>query len=210
METSPDYCFFTDIQLLELLCSAENDGLIFSEFVRRFLPDVNFECEKICNQRKLDKHVGKQIAHETFERVRKYKSFKSDKINLEDDRKAVLVYLFKVSTSLFNDYHRKEKYVVPNHRTYFEDLVTTINPKIDVKELKMKHDIASQLFNKLNKKEQRVVLTDLEYKKHHKYLPDDVTYSLATELGVKVPTVRKIRERAIDKLKNAINEINES
>jgi len=61
---------------------------------------------------------------------------------------------------------------------------------------------------KLNFKEQRVILTDLEYKRHHKYLPDDVIDTLAKQLNIKKDTVRKIRERAIEKIKKAIYEIN--
>jgi DNA-directed RNA polymerase sigma subunit (sigma70/sigma32) len=53
-------------------------------------------------------------------------------------------------------------------------------------------------------------LADLEYKRHYKYLPDDVIDGLATELNIKRDTVRKIRERAIEKIKDAINEINQA
>lgn len=56
--------------------------------------------------------------------------------------------------------------------------------------------------------ERRVILTDLEYKKHHKYLPDDITEQLSKELGVKKDTVREIREPAIEKIKSWIDEIN--
>jgi hypothetical protein len=54
------------------------------------------------------------------------------------------------------------------------------------------------------------VLRDVEYKRHHKYLPDDVNESLSKELCIKKDTIRKIRERAIKKIKNAIDEINKS
>ena len=66
------------------------------------------------------------------------------------------------------------------------------------------------ILKKLNKKEQTVILTDIEHKKFQKYLPDDVTEDLTLKLGIKKETVRKIRERAIVKIKEAINEFNEN
>jgi DNA-directed RNA polymerase sigma subunit (sigma70/sigma32) len=60
----------------------------------------------------------------------------------------------------------------------------------------------------LNSKEREVVLTDLEFKRSQKYLPEDANESLANRIGVKKNTVRKIRERAIQKLNKAIDEIN--
>jgi 5S rRNA maturation endonuclease (ribonuclease M5) len=61
---------------------------------------------------------------------------------------------------------------------------------------------------KLNKKEQVVILTDIDYKRGRKYLPPDVNELLATKINVKLATVRKIRERAVKKIKLAIDEIN--
>lgn len=199
----------TSIELLELLCSSDDDELLYNQFVNRFLKPVQKECERICKKRKLDIHIGRQIAHETFERLRKYKSFKTDEIKTPDHQKAILIYLFRISTSLFNDHHKKEKNSVAIQKTYFDDLLGSIegaetNPKI----LQNKRDLAVLVFKKLNAKEKRIILTDIEYKRHHKYLPDDVVDSLAGELNVKKDTVRKIRERAIVKIKNAIHEIN--
>jgi DNA-directed RNA polymerase sigma subunit (sigma70/sigma32) len=74
--------------------------------------------------------------------------------------------------------------------------------------LAFKRDFATIVYNKLNKKEKEVVLTDLEYKKGQKYLPDDVSEILANRLGVKKGSIRKIRQRAINKIKLALDEIN--
>ena len=66
------------------------------------------------------------------------------------------------------------------------------------------------ILKKLNPKERKVLIKDIEYKRHQKYLPNDVIISLALELNVKRDTVRKIRERAIEKIKKAIDEINQN
>lgn len=199
-----------DVQLLEYLCSTENDEQPYNHFVTRFLPFLKDHCNSVSSIRKLDTHVGQQIAHETFERVRKYKSYKRDGSKLPDDRKSILVYLKKISIRLFNDHHKAAKKVDIVHTSYFDQILQAANEVTDVKSLKNKKDIALTIFNKLNTKEQKVVLKDIEYKKHQKYLPDDVTDTLAIELDVTASSIRKIRQRAIKKIKLAIDEINQS
>jgi DNA-directed RNA polymerase sigma subunit (sigma70/sigma32) len=109
---------------------------------------------------------------------------------------------------LFNTYHDAEKKKDIVHRSYFDDINLAISASVDVKELKSKKDIALTIYSKLNRKEQVVIQKDIEYKKHQKYLPDDVTAELAKELNVKPDTIRKIRARAIEKIKTAIDEVN--
>lgn len=202
----------SDLELLCNLCSIQDDQEVYDEFVRRFYKELKAECEKRCKARKLDKHLGIQVAHDTFEKVRRYKTFRADEMNIADSRKGILVYLFRISTNLFNDHHRKEKKQKEqvHHKMYFEDLIGSVSIKSDPARLKQIKDLTLQVFKRLNKKEQRVILVDIEYKKHHKYLPDDVNERLSTELGVKKDTVRKIRERAIQKIKKAIDEINQA
>ena len=180
-----------------MLCSEEEDTLLYKEFTNRFLPVILDECKRICLRRKLDSHIGIQIAHETFERVRKYKSFKRDEITVPNNRKAILVYLLRISTRLFTDHHRKQKSSEIIHKTYFDDIYNSINIEVDVKALKNKKDLAELIFGKLNAKEKRVVTMDLEYKKHQKYLPDDISESLSIELGVKKNTITKTIIRAM-------------
>jgi hypothetical protein len=69
-------------------------------------------------------------------------------------------------------------------------------------------ELTLHAFKRLSLREQKVILADIEYKRHYKYLPDDVTDKLATELKVKKDTIRKIRERAKTKIKKAIDEFN--
>jgi DNA-directed RNA polymerase specialized sigma24 family protein len=164
----------------------------------------------VCVVRKVDNHVGQQIAHETFERVRKYKSYTRDGSKVPDDKKAILGYLKRISTRLFNNHHNNEKKKDIVHKSYFDDIMLAVSETIDLKALKNKKDVAMIIYGKLNKKEQAVVLKDIEYKKHQKYLPDDVTAALAVELGVKPDTIRKIRARAIEKIKNTIDEVNKN
>jgi DNA-directed RNA polymerase specialized sigma24 family protein len=202
----------TDLELLCHLCCIEDDGEVYKEFVDRFYNDIKAECERRCKARKLDKHIGIQVAHETFEKVRRHKTFRKDEIKNAESRKGILAYLIRVSVNLFNDHHRKEKKQIDqeHYKTYFDDLIGTIEIKENPAKLKQIKDLTLQIFKRLNQKEQKVVLADAEYKKHQKYLPDAVTERLADELGVKKETVRKIRERAIQKVKTAINEFNQA
>jgi DNA-directed RNA polymerase specialized sigma24 family protein len=200
----------TNVTLLEQLCSNDDDNYLYDEFVKRFLTDLTTHCTHVCNKRNLEPHIGKQIAHETFSNVRKYKSFKTDGITLPDSREAILVYLKRISINLFNDFHNKQKREKIIHRTYFDDMLEGNESKLDAVGLRDKKEFALFIYNKLNKKEQTVVLADIEHKKYQKYLPDDITEDLALRLDVKKESIRKIRERAIEKIKKAINEFNEN
>lgn len=204
----------SDTDLLEYLCSngkEEDDGHAYSEFVDRYIKDVRGLCESICKKRSLDRYIGQQIAHDAFEKIRHHKSFKKGKKNQKDERKAILGFMYVVCVNLFNDHHRKQlvernEIILP---TYFDTLSDQIEVSGNVETNREIRDITQKLLKKLNPKELKVLLTDLEYKKHHKYLPDDVIESLAEELKVKPNSIRKIRERAIAKIKKEIDVINE-
>lgn len=200
----------SDIELFIALCTEQSDEAVYAEFVNRFLPEVSKECIQICKKRKLDQYLGLEIAHETFEKARRYKTFKADEVKAPDSRKGILVYLFRIATNLFNDHHNREKRKngVHVHKNYFDDLFCPPERGTSPERLVEIREAALQIYSRLNKKEQKVILTDLEYKKHHKYLPDDVNKHLAEVLGVKKSSIRKIRERAIIKIKEAIDEIN--
>jgi DNA-directed RNA polymerase specialized sigma24 family protein len=200
----------SDLELLVALCSMHSDEGPYKEFVNRFYSDLQSECLRICKARKLDKHVGIQIAHETFEKVRKYKSFQVDQVKMTDSRKGILVYLIRISLNLFNNHHNKEKRQneIANHKSYFEDLSQSTEQIDDPVKLERIKELTLHAFKRLSLREQKVILADIEYKRHYKYLPDDVTDKLATELKVKKDTIRKIRERAKTKIKKAIDEFN--
>jgi DNA-directed RNA polymerase specialized sigma24 family protein len=208
LETTIELSELSDRELLKHLCSTDDDATAFALFIERFWPDMEKECAKICAKRKIDTNIGTEIAHETFERVRKYKSFREEEIKLTDNRKAILVYLFRISVRLFNNYHAIQKREDVVHRTYFDDIVSNTKDSIDADDLKRKKDLSVNILKKLNHKEQRVLLTDLKYKRYQKYLPDDILETLAVELNIKKDTIRKIRERAIVKINKAIDEIN--
>lgn len=194
-----------DIELLEQICSTDSDEA-YEEFVNRYYDDVLEQCKIKCKSRNIDLHVGKQIAHEVFERVRKYKSFNKSKLNTKKPRNAIIGWLFRILIRLFYDYHNAQKKEEVPVNSYFDDLAAEAG-SIDVENLAYKRDLSLIILGKLNKKEKEVVLADLEYKRGQKYLPDDITESLANRLGVKKPTIRKIRERAINKIKRALDEI---
>jgi RNA polymerase sigma factor (sigma-70 family) len=178
--------------------------------VNRFLTEVQTECLIICKRRKLDPHIGKQIAHDVFEKIRKYKSFKPERISATTSHKGILIYLYHISRNLFNDWHKNEKRDKEDYtNSYFEHLIESLVIPDTPDKLKWKRDVSSKIFNKLNKKEQAVVIADIEHKRLGVYLPDEVSENLALTLGVKKSTIRKIRERAIEKIKKAIDEINQ-
>ncbi|SHG30728.1 RNA polymerase sigma factor [Flagellimonas flava] len=207
IKVSPNIKNLDDIGLLERICSKDDDEA-YNEFVDRYYDSVLEQCIIKCKSRNVDLHVGKQIAHEIFERIRKYKSFDKTKLNTQNRRKAILGWLYKFLVRLFYDYHNSQKKEEVQVNSYFDDLVAEAK-NIDPEALASKRDLAKDILGKLNKKEKEVVITDLEYKRGQKYLPDDVNESLAERLGVKKDTIRKIRERAIKKIKLALDEINQ-
>lgn len=202
----------TDLELLRLVCSGQDNQDAYNEFVQRFYNELKAECARRCSARKLDKQIGVQIAHETFEKLKRHKTFREDEIKRADPRTGILVYLIRISVNLFNDHHRSEKKQVEraNHTSYLENLVGEVDYNGDLGRLKQIKDLTLQIFKRLNKREQQVVLADVEHKKHQKYLPDDVTESLSIELGIKKESIRKIRQRAIQKIKTAIDEFNQA
>lgn len=194
-----------DISLLEGFTKTRDEEL-YNEFVKRYYSKVKDECIKKCKMRKIDVHIGEQIAHETFEKVKNTKTFKSEKLNSGDPKNAIKGWLYRISTNLFYDYHNSIEKKSEISVSYFDELASEVerNPK----KLLSKKELAKLVFSKLNVKEKEVVLTDIEYKRGMKYLPHDILESLAERINVKKDTVRKIRERAILKIKLAINEIN--
>lgn len=194
------------IDLLELIRDSD-DNEAYKEFVQRFLPIVKDQCLTKCNLRKLDKSIGLQIAHDTFEKTRKSKSFKREKLNGSDSKSKITGWLFRISSNLFYDFHNSQKCDNNVCDFYIDELFSKAS-EINVNSLAEKRDISLNILKKLNTKEREVVLTDIEYKRSQKYLPEDVNESLANRIGVKKSTIRKIRERAIMKLNNAIDEIN--
>ena len=201
------YLIKEDVELLELIRDFD-DELAFKEFVKRFYPIVKEECLNKCKLRNVDKHIGEQICHDTFKNVRISKSFKKAKLNGKDSKSAITGWLYRISSNLFYDYHKSQKNNKKINESYFDDLLAKAS-ELSASSLSDKRDIAVKIIAKLNPKEREVVLTDLDWKRSQKYLPEDVNESLAERLGVKKSTIRKIRERAILKLKTAIDEINE-
>jgi DNA-directed RNA polymerase specialized sigma24 family protein len=194
------------IDLLELIRDSD-DNEAYKEFVQRFLPIVKDQCLTKCKLRKLDKSIGLQIAHDTLEKTRKSKSFKREKLNGSDSKSMITGWLFRISSNLFYDFHNSQKCDNIVYDFYIDELFSKTS-EINVNSLAEKRDISLKVLQKLNTKEREVVLTDIEYKRSQKYLPEDVNESLAKRIGVKKSTIRKIRERAIMKLNNAIDEIN--
>lgn len=195
------------IELLELIRDSD-DNEAYKEFVQRFLPIVKDQCLTKCKLRRLDKSIGLQIAHDTLEKTRKPKSFKREKLNGSDTKSKITGWLFRISSNLFYDYHNSQKCNDHFYNFYIDELSSKAS-EINVNSLAEKRDLSIQILQKLNPKEREVVLTDIEYKRSQKYLPEDVNESLANRIGVKRSSIRKIRERAIMKLNNAIDEINQ-
>lgn len=196
----------SDTELLEFICSNEANDLSYSIFVNRYIKDVETQCIKICERRKLDKHVGLQIAHDAFAKIKKYRSFNKSKLKGNNERRAILGFVYIICINLFKDYHNKNKETATNPTSYFDELKSTI--KFDVKNNQQIKDYTLRILKKLNAKEIRVLQTDIEYKRHHKYLPDEVVSTLCEELNIKESGIRKLRERLTVKIKKEIDVIN--
>ena len=196
----------SDADLLEFICSNDDNDLAYSDFVNRYIKDVQNECVKICDRRKLDKHIGLQIAHEAFEKIKKYRSFDRTKLKGDSERRSILGFMYVICLNLFKDHHKKKKETNTTLTSYFDDLASTV--KLDVKNNKQIKDFTLRILKKLNPKEIRVLQTDLEYKRHQKYLPDEVVASLCEELNVHESGIRKLRERLTVKIKKEIDAIN--
>ena len=155
--------------------------------------------------------MGIQIAHETFEKVRRFKTFNFNETRVAEVHKGILLYLIRIAVNLFNDYYRKEKreQTQSGHNNYLTGLFDAAVTEQDPDRLQYIKDTAIQIFNQLSDREKKVILTDIEFKKHYKYLPDDVNERLANELGIKKDSIRQIRGRAIAKIKGAIDEISQ-
>jgi len=196
----------SDTELLENICRNDANDVSYSSFVSRYIKDVETECSKICERRKLDKHIGLQIAHDTFEKVKKYRSFDRNKLRGSTERLAIMGFLYRIYINLFKDYHNKNNKTWVKSGSYFEDLQKTL--KFDVRKNQQIKEYTLRILKKLNEKEKKVLIADIEYKRHHKYLPDDVVASLCLELNIKEPAIRKLRERLIFKIKKEIDIIN--
>lgn len=207
LNTDLDLKLLDDIELLELLCSKDEE-VLYKEFVNRFYEIIKSECLLKCKKRKLDNHVGEQILHDTFERVRKYKSFNRENLKIQDPRKAVKTYLYSILSNLFYDYHNQCKKSQKEDYFYFGDLKAKLE-KVNPEKLKGIKDMSEFIFKKLNYKEKEVIIADLEAKRYRRYLSSETTENLANHLNVKPASIRKIRERAINKINQAIIELNE-
>ena len=196
----------SDIELLEFICNNDANDLSYSAFVNRYIKDVETECIKICERRKLDKHIGLQIAHDAFAKIKKYRSFNKSKLKGNNERRAILGFIYIICINLFKDYHNKNKETETNPTSYFDDLKNTI--KFNVNNNQQIKDYTLRILKKLNTKEIRVLQTDIEYKRHYKYLPDGVVAALCEELNVKESGIRKLRERLTVKIKKEIDIIN--
>lgn len=192
--------------MLELIRD-DGDEIAYQEFVSRFLPKVKDECVNKCKLRKIDKHIGIQIAHDTFEKVKNSRSFKREKLNGGGSKNAIIGWLYRISSNLFYDYHNSKTNNNQFNESYFDDLKgyakeASVNSNAEIR------DITEIMLKKLNFKEREVLITDIEYKRSQKYLPKDVNEYLSNRLNVKKSSIRKIRERAVKKIKNAIDELN--
>ncbi len=210
MRTTQEILQLSDSDLLEYVCATDGDEVAYNEFLNRYLTDIQNLCDKICKWRRLHNHIGLQIAHEAFEKLRRLKSFKREHLRHGDEHKAIVGFFYPICINLFNDYYnqnkkKEEAVVLP---TYFDELAETIKATTDVRDNKKTKDLTERILKKLNEKEKKVLFADIEYKRHQRYLPTEVVASLCEELNVQEAGIRKLRERAIAKIKKEINVIN--
>lgn len=207
MRVAPEIKHLSDVELLEHVCS-DADDTYYTEFVNRYLGIVQEKCEGICKRRRLDNHLGLEIAHDTFERLRRSRSFKREKLKKGDERAGITGFLYRISINLFNDHHNAKKHddvVLPS---YLDAFSQRANESVNALDAQSTVRYTQRILSKLNSKERRVLLIDLEYKRHKRYLPDEVVDSLCEELKIKRSSLRKIRERLNFKVQTEIDLIN--
>ena len=209
MRSDPQYVDVSDPELFHLLCTEDDDRAPYAEFVRRFLPELNTFCKRKCELQSLDRHVGETIAHDVFERIRKSKTFNRDHFSGGDGHKWVLAYLLTSARRQFLDLFNKQKRQDDVPISYFDELRKKYDA-IDPGKLKECKDLTELIVKKLTRNELAVAVADLEYKKHTKYLPDDVNLGLCEDLGITPAGVRQARARYKQKLNKAIDEINKA
>lgn len=208
MRTTTEIRNLSDTELLEYICTVGNDEVGYNEFVNRYIKDVQKLCQKICRRRRLHDHVGLQICHDALQKLRGLKSFNRNKLRAGDQRKSILGFVYVICINLFNDHHNKvTRQFGSNHGFYLDDLAEAfkVSGKIDNHRRK---ELSERILKKLSPKEQKVLLTDMEYKRHQVYLPDEVVASLCEELKVSQSALRKIRERLKTKISKEIDVIN--
>lgn len=210
MRTAAEIKQLPDADLLEYVCNVAGDEVAYSEFVNRYLPDTQTMCTKISGQRKLHVHVGLQISHDALAKFRGLKSFDRNKLKPPDDeRKSINNLIYAICVNLFNDHHKKENRQAPEKQSFYLDEIFE-NAFVNGKTLDnaRKKELTARLFKRINKKEQKLLLADMEYKKHQLYLPDHIVASLCEELEVTDSGLRKMRERIIKKFNKEIDVIN--
>jgi RNA polymerase sigma factor (sigma-70 family) len=192
----------------------------FEEFYNRFKHFVLKVCRKSCVTFDNSNQMADDIFQQTFLRVlHKGYTFKkkkgSDKTEFTAEIKS---WLSKIAKNELINFLRKnpdEKYLANHSRIKSTELESVfVDPnKLDSNDLQqpsIQQDILDKGLAILTEDERLVLMTYMLYynkQKPNNHLPDEIIKSLTNKLGVKSASLRQIKSRALQKIKNLKTEL---
>lgn len=181
----------------------------FRVFTFRFQLDLHKKLIPICRNWGYDDQVASEIAYQTFERIWKYPKFDISKAKEKDYDKAVVFYLYAISSRLLADY-KKSQDEETNPFTGDEEIVREF-PDIENMEIgKERKAILQERFehiqralSRLTPKHKIIYLTYKQYeseiKDGHK-LPRKLLKDLRTELDLTQNSIRVYKKEAFEEV----------
>jgi DNA-directed RNA polymerase specialized sigma24 family protein len=216
---------FTDVQLLQTIGDKLNHPIkaheAFVEFVKRYQKDLYRQCKIVCQKQRYDQHVARDIAHNVFYKVEKYaNSFNCDKGTGQSPRDKIILWLIKIAKNeLFNYYQE-----IKDKKELFLNDVLENNPlpasliQIDngdqeeenEAKLESREQAVEMILSVLTDKERAVYLAYKQYETDGKYLPREIIKGLTIRLNLKPASLRKYKQRAEEKIIEAIKQLNQN
>ncbi len=174
----------------------EASELAFVTFTFRFRTDVIKKCEIICNRRKYDLDVAKELANRVFKKFWDNPNYKDDeRRNAKSFDEGVKFYLFGIANYELVNLYRQQ--IDPSPYTGDEKIIWDF-PEIDVdsmsiekkKELIERREIIEIALGRLSPKHRAIYLTYLIHGRARKNLPSHLLKQLRDDLEIAQGTIR--------------------
>lgn len=190
---------------------AETARQAFRIFTFRYQLDLHKKLIRICTNWGYDKQVASEIAYGAFEKIWKYPTFDISKANQKDYDKAVLNYLYRISSHLLADYKRSQN-EDPNPFKGDEEIIRDfpdVENMLIGKERKAILQKASECIqnalNRLTPKHKIIYLTYKQYEAETNAgftLPRRLLKDLRTVLDLTQNSIRVYKKEANDEVDN--------